>query len=247
MPYLTTESYTDEYGVMHAKGVRERVELITNPLAIINRTIPMVLFEGSITFILDRTRKHALTLPTRDEKKDFMFDILRILNPIQTKDVEDLYNDLTEKAKDHFIEDCISVDRNGLLITNNGLYSRWEPFNDEWLLRDAIIEIYEKYGDIIKPYHIFVPKPKWGRDIYIGDDCVGYQYIMMLKQSGEKGFSVRSAGAISDESLPEKSNSNKTSKLWHSEKPIRFGEWNDFTLTLNLSNCGEERIQSLAA
>ena len=47
----------------------------------------------------------------------------------------------------------------------------------------------------------------------------------MLKQSGEKGFSVRSAGAISDESLPEKSHDNKIGKLWHSEKPIRFGEY----------------------
>jgi hypothetical protein len=61
---------------------------------------------------------------------------------------------------------------------------------------------------------------------------------MVLKQSGEKGFSVRSAGSISDESLPEKSNSAKASKSWHSEKPIRFGEWN-FMLTLNFSNCGE--------
>ena len=77
----------------------------------------------------------------------------------------------------------------------------------------------------MKPYHIFMPKPKWGRDIYIGTDNVGYQYIMLLKQSGEKGFSVRSAGAISDESLPEKSHDNKIGKLWHSEKPIRFGRF----------------------
>jgi hypothetical protein len=77
----------------------------------------------------------------------------------------------------------------------------------------------------MKPYHIFMPKPKWGRDIYIGTDNIGYQYIMLLKQSGEKGFSVRSAGSISDESLPEKSHDNKISKSWHSSKPIRFGEY----------------------
>ena len=224
MPYLTTEMTTDQYGVKHAKGVRERVDLITNPLAIINRTIPMVMYEGSVTFILDRARKHAATLDTIEEQKEFMFDILRILNPKQTKDLEDIYDGLSDYQKKHFIQDCISVDRNGLLITNNGLYSRWEPFNEEWSLRDSILEIYEKYGDIIKPYHIFAPKPKWGRDIWIGDDYVGYQYIMMLKQSGEKGFSVRSSGAIGDESLPEKSNSNKTGRDWKSTKPIRFGE-----------------------
>ena len=224
MPYLTTESYVDEYGVVHPKGVKERVDLITNPLAIINRTIPMVMYEGSVTFILDRMRKHMSTLDSMEEQRDFMFDVLFILNPKQTKELKDLYNTLTDKAKKRFIDDCISIDRNGILMTNNGVYLRWEPFNDEYKLRDAIIKVYEKYPDVFTPYNIFVPKPKWGRDIHIGKDYVGYQYIMMLKQSGENGFSVRSSGSISDESLPEKSNVNKVSKLWHSEKPIRFGE-----------------------
>ncbi|MDE7347675.1 MAG: hypothetical protein K2N48_13165, partial [Muribaculaceae bacterium] len=55
----------------------------------------------------------------------------------------------------------------------------------------------------------------------------------------------RSAGSISDESLPEKSNSGKQSRSWHSEKPIRFGEYespnflivtdpNDFALITGL-------------
>lgn len=222
MPYLTTETTTDEYGVKHPVGPRERVDLVTNPLAIINRTIPMVMFEGSVTFILDKTRKHALTLGSREEQKDFMFDVLRMLNPKQTEELEDIYNGLTEHEKNNFIKDCISVDRNGLLITNNGLYTRWEAFNKDYTLRDAILKIYEKYGDILKPYNIFVPKPKWGRDIYIGQDYVGYQSIMMLKQSGEKGFSVRSAGAVSDEGLPEKSSGNRNGSENHSSKPINL-------------------------
>lgn len=225
MPYLTTEVTYDEYNVAHPKGVIERVDLITNPLAIINRTIPMVMTEGSSTFQLDRTRKHAATLETQEEQKEFLFDVLSTLNPKQGKEVEDLYETLSEREKKKFIEDCISINRDGTLMTNNGMYLRWEAFNTEFSLRDQIIKVHEKYPDIMQPYHIFVPKPKWGRDIYIGQDYVGYQYIMMLKQSGEKGFSVRSAGAISDESLPEKSHDNKIGKLWHSEKPIRFGEY----------------------
>ena len=225
MPYLTTEVTYDEHNVAHPKGVVERVDLVTNPLAIINRTIPMVMTEGSTTFQLDRARKHAATLETQEEQKEFLFDVLSILNPKQGKEVEELYDSLSDRDKKKFIEDCISINRDGTLMTNNGMYLRWEAFNTEFSLRDQIIKVYEKYGDIMKPYHIFVPKPKWGRDIYIGQDYVGYQYIMMLKQSGEKGFSVRSAGAISDESLPEKSHDNKIGKLWHSEKPIRFGEY----------------------
>lgn len=225
MPYLTTDVTYDEHNVAHPKGVVERVDLVTNPLAIINRTIPMVMTEGSTTFQLDRARKHAATLETQEEQKEFLFDVLSILNPKQGKEVEELYDSLSDRDKKKFIEDCISINRDGTLMTNNGMYLRWEAFNTDFSLRDQIIKVYEKYGDIMKPYHIFVPKPKWGRDIYIGQDYVGYQYIMMLKQSGEKGFSVRSAGAISDESLPEKSHDNKIGKLWHSEKPIRFGEY----------------------
>ena len=225
MPYLTRETYTDEYGVVHAKGVRERVDLITNPLAIINRTIPMVMTEGSNTFITDLTRKHMATMDNIDDQKDFMIDIISILNPRQGKEVSDLYNSLSDREKKKFIEDSISLNKDGTLRTDNGMYVRWEHFNDEYKLRDAIIKVYDKYPDVFKPYNIFIPTPKWGRDIYIGQDCVGYQYIMMLKQSGENGFSVRSAGAISDESLPEKSHDNKIGKLWHSEKPIRFGEY----------------------
>ena len=225
MPYLATEIVKDENGEAHPKGPVERVELITNPLAIINRTIPMVMIEGSVTFILDRARKHAATLDTLEEKKEFLFDIIGLLNPKEKEEFEEIYKKLSDREKRCFIEDAISVDRNGLLMTNNGMYIRWEAFNEEYTMRDNIIAVYEKYPDIMAPYHIFVPKPKWGRDIYIGQDYIGYQYIMMLKQSGKKGFSVRSAGAISDESLPEKSNSNKTKKAWKSEKPIRFGEY----------------------
>lgn len=225
MPYLTTEVTRDEYGVVHSKGIKERVELITNPLAIVNRTIPMALFEGSITFILDRARKYAATLETIAEQKEFLFDILKLLNPRQEAELEDLYSTLSASDQKRFIENCISLNRDGTLRTDNGLYCRWEAFNENWTLRDAIISVYEKYPDIFNPYHIFIPKRKWGRDIYVGQDYVGYQYIMMLKQSGEKGFSVRSAGSISDESLPEKSHNNKIGRSLFSEKPIRFGEY----------------------
>jgi hypothetical protein len=215
MPYLTTDAYRDQYGVVHPKGEIIRTELISNPLAIINRTIPMALFEPSITFILDKTRQHMKTLDHLDDQRDFMFNIIRIFNPIQAKDLRVIYDDLSNREKKKFIESAIE----------DGIFIRWEAFSDAISLRDSIIEIYKTYGDIIKPYNIFMPKPKWGRDIYIGQDCIGFQYMLLLKQSGERGFSVRSAGAISDESLPEKSHENKIGKLWHSETPIRFGEY----------------------
>lgn len=210
MPYMTTETETDELGVVHPKGERERVEIITNPLAIINRTIPMALFESSVTFITDRIRKHIQTLKSDEEKINIVLDVIKILNPDQGAETEKLYNSLSDYEKRKFIQSCV----------NDGIYIRWEAFSDNNFLRDKIIKVYEKYGDLLKPYHIFMPKKNWGRDIYIGDGAIGFQYILLLKQCGESGFSIRSTGAISDESLPEKSHENKIGKLWHSESPI---------------------------
>ena len=215
MPFLTTEVYKDEYGVVHPKGEQKRVELITNPLAIINRTIPMALFEPSITCILEQTQEHMKTLSSVKEQHDFMFDVLSLLNKKYAKELDAIYKELSDREKKEFIEESIA----------KGIRLRWESFDEKFNVRDNIIAVHKKYSEIIKPYHIFVPKPKWGRDIYIGEDFIGYQYMMILKQSGEKGFSARSAGAISDESLPEKSHENKVGKHWASQTPIRFGEY----------------------
>lgn len=229
MPFLCNDSWTDEYGVEHPKGDIERVEIITNPLAIVNRTIPMVLYESSVTFITDKIRKHCKTLKTNEEKLNLILDVLKMFNEEQGNEVENIYNGLSSYEQKKFIESCI----------NKGIYIRWEAFSESDKLRDKIIAIYQKYSNILKPYKVFIPKKKWGRDIYIGEGAIGFQYILLLKQSGESGFSVRSTGAISDESLPEKSYKNKIGKLWHSETPIRFGEWKRFMLTLNFSNCGK--------
>jgi len=225
MPYTTEDAYTDEYGVVHPRGPKHYMELITNPNAVINRTIPMVMEEGSITFIIEKTRKYMDTLPDRESKADFMFDILCTISPIMGKDMRKLYRNLPEWKKDRFIDKCIALKPDGTIDTHDSIYCRWDSFREDFMLRDAIIEVYTKYPDIFKPYHLFMPKPKWNRDIYIGDHYIGYQYIMMLKQSGEKGFSVRSSGAINDEALPEKGHEAKQSRAWCSSKPIRFGEY----------------------
>lgn len=225
MPYLTTEMKKDQYGVEQPVGVREIVDMITNPLAPMNRTIPMIPKEGSVTFILDKARKYANEMDDYNQQHDFIFDIIRLLNPKMYSELEELWNGFDDREKKKFMKECISIAPDGRLMTTNGTYLRAELFDEEINLRDGIVAVYEKYGDILKPYHIFVPKPKWGRDIYIGDDCIGYQYMLVLKQSGEKGFSVRSAGSISDESLPEKDHRNKIGRSRRSSKPIRFGEY----------------------
>lgn len=215
MPYITTDSYTDELGVVHPAGEKEPVEIITNPLAIINRTIPMALIESSVTFITDRIRKHLKAIKSDKDKIQLIIDVIKMFNDEEGAETERIYNSLSDYEKRKFIQSCI----------NDGIFIRYEAFAESNFLRDRIIAIYKKYGDILKPYNVFMPKKKWGRDIYMGKGAIGFQYIMLLKQSGESGFSVRSTGAISDESLPEKSHENKVGKHWASDSPIRFGEY----------------------
>ena len=235
MPYLAEECYKDNYGVVHAKGNVERVELITNPLAIINRTIPMALFESSITFITDKARRHMRKLNDIKEQEKFMLDIIELLNHKQGKEVRELYSKLSDKAKKKFIDSAIE----------DGIYIRYEAFDEKLCFRDNIIKVYETYPDIMKPWEIFIPKPKWGRDVYVGADYVGFQYIMMLKQSGERGFSARSAGSINDESLPEKSNNNKIGKHWASDNAVRFGEYESLNLLIIINETDLALINAL--
>ena len=225
MMYLTEDTFTDEYGVDHPKGERIPVELITNPLAIINRTIPMAMFETSITFILDKVSRAMRKLPF-DEARDLMFDVLDTLNPTFAKEYKnDVYDKLSDRDKRIAIEDAAKGE----------ISIRWDAFDDSNSWRDNILKCYEKFPDILKPYHIFRPKKEWGRDVFVGEGHIGLQYMYMLKQSGERGYSVRSAGSINNTSLPERSNDKKIGKSHHSSTPIRFGEYElpNFLIAIN--------------
>jgi hypothetical protein len=240
MPFTVEETTVDEFGRVQPVGPRRPVDIITNPLAIINRTIAGAPYENSITFITDRVRNKMAEIlgierifdPEKlkkdktkwrredsasiDEAEELLFDVIKTFNPKQYKTLTKEYRKLSDKEKDKTLYDAVQ----------QGIYVQQQPHDDQAVMvRDALIDLYERYPEMLKPIPVFIPKNNWGRDVYIGDHVVGYQYILLLKQDGEKGFSARSAGSISDESLPEKSNENKIAKLWHSETPIRFGEY----------------------
>ena len=63
------------------------------------------------------------------------------------------------------------------------------------------------------------------------DAFVGEMYILKLKQTSRKGFSVRGTGSINAKGLPERSYKNKLFTERVSTTPIRFGEFE----TLNFS------------
>jgi hypothetical protein len=52
---------------------------------------------------------------------------------------------------------------------------------------------------------------------------VGDMYIIKLKQTSKKGFSVRATGSLSKKGIPEKTNKAKNHQELYSRTPIRFG------------------------
>ena len=84
------------------------------------------------------------------------------------------------------------------------------------------MDIYNKY-DFLQPYQLYINK--WGREIPIQNkQIIGDMYVLKLKQSSRKGFSVRSTGSINSKGLPSRSYKVKEHQELYSAKPIRLNE-----------------------
>ena len=94
---------------------------------------------------------------------------------------------------------------------------------------DRFLKIFKKY-DFLKPYDVYINK--FGRQIkMLNPMYCGEMYVLKLKQTSRKGFSVRSTGSVNTKGLPERSYRNKNFTELRSSTPIRFGEFE----TLNFS------------
>lgn len=201
----------------------KRVQLIESALGIVNRTTGFVPMEMSINFICNRTRERMATLSTLKEKEELLFDIIYMFNEKEYKQLKVFYNSLNAKGKQEFIQDAID---NGIYIHQPPL---WETKPIFYRLRD----IYAKY-DWLQPYTMFIKK--WGHHyeclskVYLGE-----MYIIKLKQSDRRGFSVRSTGAVNTKGLPERSYKSRNHLELNNSAAIRFGEFETLNFAIGMS------------
>ena len=189
----------------------ERVDVIFNSLGVINRLNSFQLYEMSITFICNRIRDKIKSLTELSEKEKLLFRIIELFNENQEKELKKYYKKLTKKGKEEFFDD----------INDNGIYIHIPPLWEKKSLFDRLKQIYDEF-DWIKPYDVYINK--FGRQIKLLKPLVvGDMYLMKLKQTSKKGFSVRSTGSLSKKGIPEKSNKAKTHQELYSKTPIRFG------------------------
>lgn len=147
-----------------------------------------------------------------EEKEKLLLRIVWYFNDKQEKELRKYLNSLTKEQKEEFFE---SIQREGIYIHNPPL---WEAIP----LFDRLRDLYKEF-DWIKPYDVYVNR--FGRRIKVMKPLVvGDMYVIKLKQTSKKGFSVRSTGSLSKKGVPEKSNKAKDHQELYSKTPIRIGD-----------------------
>ena len=154
-----------------------------------------------------------------EKQADFYFEIMYIYNEKEAKFLKDQFEDMSEKEQEDFMNDVI----------NDGIYVHQPPMWETKPIFYRLKEILDKY-EWVKPDDIYINK--WGREIKcLNKAWIGELFMIKLKQSDRRGFSVRSTGAIDTKSLPTRSYKSRSHLEQTSGSAIRFGEFE----TLNFS------------
>ena len=200
-------------------GNKVTIDLLFNVLAIINRTTAFPIFEITMNFICNKVRAQMKMRKTRKEREELLFGIIDDFNHKQHDEMKAVYDKLSDKEKDEYIQQ----------VMDDHIYIHQKPMWEDEPIFYRLLKIYEKY-DFLTPYDMYINK--FGRTIkMLHPMYAGEMYILKLKQTSRKGFSVRSTGSINTKGLPERSYRNKNFTELRSSTPIRFGEFE----TLNFS------------
>lgn len=197
----------------------QRVDLLLNLLAIINRTTSFAIYELCITSICYQVRQKMREMATYEEKERLLFSIINDFNEIEHDYMKKAYDNLDGAGKRKVIDDAIE----------DGIYINISPIHETIAIFYRIQNILNKY-DFLKPQRVYINRH--GRKILtMTKHWIGSMYIMKLKQTDTKGFSARSSGAVDIKNIPIRSFKSKRHMDAHSDSAIRFGEFE----TLNFS------------
>ena len=199
-----------------------RVGILLSLLSIVNRTTAMVLFETFINGASYQTRLAMNAMKTLEEKENILFDYIHTLNEKQEAKWHSLYRKYSKKNKEKYIEGAI----------NDGILVHIPPIGDKTPLFYRCQNLIEKF-DYLKPDILYIKK--YGREMKCLSKCwIGEQYIIKLKQTGRRGFSARSTGAVDLVSLPTRSFKSKNHLEQKSTSCIRFGEFETFGFSIGV-------------
>lgn len=202
----------------------ERIDLLVNNHAIVNRTTGLPLFEIDISNKSYHIVKKMKTLKTTAEKAKLLFSFIEIYNKQEADDHRRIFAGLSKKEKERYIED----------VYDKGIFIKVHPFWDEKPLLEATMEAELKFGDLFKPDRVFINHN--GQIVeMMNEQYVGEMYMLKMKQTSEKQFSARSSGPINSSGLPDKSYKTKRHQDLVAKTPVRFGEFETFNFNIGMT------------
>ncbi len=198
------------------------IDMLANALAVGNRIISFATYESSMTFMMERMWEHIKQM---DADKTDHFDIMQlavdfvnVFNPQQGGELRRLY--------------AANPDATYSDLLKNGFYIQIRPL-DEICIRDAILEAYEKWGDIFKMYTIYDKcRHRWIK--IPGKYPVGYQYTWVLKQEPSKALSTTATGRTTLYDLPVKTRRYNKNLIPYSDNPIKYGEYDTYNFLVGV-------------
>lgn len=195
-------------------GEKIYADIIVNFLGVINRCNPYQLFEMSINNLGNKVAdKIHFECKTMKEKEDTLFAFYDILHEDEGKELRKFYKTLSKARKEEFFENVYKEK------TYIQMPIMWE--NEPVFLK--ILKAYKHFGFSMTD-DTYVYKESWGRHIKMMRPCLmSEMYIIKLKQTSKKSFSVRSIGSIGIRNVPEKSNKAKIHQEQYAGTPIRIG------------------------
>lgn len=207
------------------------IDMLFNALGIPNRIVSFVTYENKATFQAERMSKY---LHKVYEETHSMDKVMELVIDFESYFDEEFANEISRE----YSEDPEATFKD---IMKNGIYIRCLPFG-EVNFRDALIEVDERWPEIMKPEKIQVKlRNRW---VTIdGDYRIGYQYTWVLKQEGTKQMSVVPTGKTSLYDLPVKTRQFNRHQKHYSDNPVKFGEYDTYNF---LSAIGVKQFAKVA-
>lgn len=192
------------------------IDMLCNALAVPNRIIAFATYESSMTFMMERMWNHIIDMnnkgSSRNDIMNLAIEFVTTFNPQQGSELSRLY----KEDPDSTFNDLIK----------NGFYIQIQPLN-ETCVRDALIECYEKWPDIMKYYKIQTKlRHRW---VELDEaQPVGYQYTWVLKQEPSKAMSTVATGRTTLYDQPVKTRRYNKNLIPYSDNPIKYGEYDTY-------------------
>lgn len=182
------------------------IHCVLNALGIVGRLNPAQLNEHSANELGRTVVRMMKQVDDLDEKMEFVYDLLEILNPEEKKALKKYYKNLDKKEKEKFVK---KIERFGIIIIQDPI-------------ENANITDYEKAYDKFDAnwQHVLIP----GKGKTLRTLLCAPMYFYRLKQDPLDKYSARSRGPVNPlYNLPAKSNLKKRYLELYSDVAVRFG------------------------